>query len=292
MIPIKPSTFKKFKYRINGFLKNDISINDIYKVKEDAHARFSAISRTYEYCESPEHKNPFSVNSYFLTRDLDVESMKKACKFLHGSHDYTSFAKLHSENYTNNCEVYIANWKEDENLLIFTIKANRFLRNMVRAIVGTLIEVGEGKISFSDIETILMSKDRAKAGYSVPANGLSLVDVEYPKDIHNMKETKTGQVLDTSLLFRVVRYARPYKKQFIIAATAAIILSFLGPARPMLINYAIDNFIIIADPQKLIENNNPTHCSIVLGRLHTVFLHISIDLDWTKCNLRFKKKNI
>ena len=174
--------FEKFKYRINGFLKNDISLNDIYKVKEDAHARFSAISRTYEYRVS-RTKNPFSVNSYFLLRDLDFQSMKKACKFLHGSHDYTSFAKLHSENYTNNCEVYIANWKEDENSLIFTIKANRFLRNMVRAIVGTLIEIGEGKISFSDIETILMSKDRAKAGYSVPANGLSLIDVEYPKEI-------------------------------------------------------------------------------------------------------------
>ena len=174
--------FEKFKYRINGFLKKDISLNDIYKVKEDAHARFSAISRTYEYRVS-RTKNPFSVNSYFLLRDLDFQSMKKACKFLHGSHDYTSFAKLHSENYTNNCEVYIANWKEDENSLIFTIKANRFLRNMVRAIVGTLIEIGEGKISFSDIETILMSKDRAKAGYSVPANGLSLIDIEYPKEI-------------------------------------------------------------------------------------------------------------
>ena len=174
--------FEKFKYRINGFLKNDISLNDIYKVKEDAHARFSAISRTYEYRVS-RNKNPFSVNSYFLIRDLDFQSMKKACKFLHGNHDYTSFAKLHSENYTNNCEVFIANWKEDENLLIFTIKANRFLRNMVRAIVGTLIEIGEGKISFSDIETILMSKDRAKAGYSVPANGLSLIEIEYPKEI-------------------------------------------------------------------------------------------------------------
>ena len=174
--------FEKFKYRINGFLKNDISLNDIYKVKEDAHARFSAISRTYEYRVS-RTKNPFSVNSYFLLRNLDFQSMKKACKFLHGSHDYTSFAKLHSENYTNNCEVYIANWEEDENFLIFTIKANRFLRNMVRAIVGTLIEIGEGKISFSDIETILMSKDRAKAGYSVPANGLSLIDIEYPKEI-------------------------------------------------------------------------------------------------------------
>jgi tRNA pseudouridine38-40 synthase len=174
--------FEKFKYRINGFLKNDISINDIYKVKEDAHARFSAISRTYEYCVS-RTKNPFSVNSYFLTKNLDVESMKKACKFLYGNHDYTSFAKLHSENYTNNCEVYIANWKEDETSLVFTIKANRFLRNMVRAIVGTLIEVGEGKISFSDIETILLFKDRAKAGYSVPANGLSLIDIEYPKDL-------------------------------------------------------------------------------------------------------------
>ena len=174
--------FEKFKYRINGFLKNDISLNDIYKVKDDAHARFSAISRTYEYRVS-RTKNPFSVNSYLLLRDLDFQSMKKACKFLHGSHDYTSFAKLHSENYTNNCEVYIANWKEDENSLIFTIKANRFLRNMVRAIVGTLIEIGEGKISFSDIETILMSKDRANAGYSVPANGLSLIDIEYPKEI-------------------------------------------------------------------------------------------------------------
>ena len=107
-----------------------------------------------------------------------------------------------------------------------------------------------------------------------------------------MKETKTGQVLDTSLLFRVIKYARPYKKQFIIAATAAIILSFLGPARPMLINYAIDNFILIADPQNLLKITILAHRSIVLGRLYTVFLHISFDLDRTKCNLRFKKKNI
>jgi tRNA pseudouridine38-40 synthase len=174
--------FQKFKYKINGFLKKDISLNDIYKVKEDAHARFSATSRTYEYRVS-RTKNPFSVNAYFLSRELDFQSMKKACKFLHGNHDYTSFAKLHSENHTNNCEVYVADCKEDKNFLVFTIKANRFLRNMVRAIVGTLLEVGEGKISFSDIETILLLKDRTKAGYSVPANGLALIDIEYPKEI-------------------------------------------------------------------------------------------------------------
>ena len=173
---------KKTKYKLNSFLNNDISINNIFHVNDDAHARFSAISRTYQYKIS-KTKDPFSSQSYLLKRNLDLESMNKACQFLIGENDYSAFAKLHSDNYTNNCNIFYANWTEDKKEILFTIKANRFLRNMVRSIVGTMIEIGDGKIKFDKIKDIILSKDRSNASYSAPAKGLSLINVEYAKEI-------------------------------------------------------------------------------------------------------------
>jgi len=172
----------KIRNKLNGFLDNDISINDIYKVKDDVHARFSAISRTYQYRIS-KVKDPFIRQSFLITRKINTKEMINACKLLIGEKDFSAFAKLHSDNFTNKCNIYYAGWEEDSKHLVFTIKANRFLRNMVRAIVGTMLEIGDGKIKSSDINNIILSKDRSKAGYSVPALGLSLVNVEYENDI-------------------------------------------------------------------------------------------------------------
>tara|TARA_B100000965_G_C19592384_1_gene758540 strand:+ start:289 stop:1047 length:759 start_codon:yes stop_codon:yes gene_type:complete len=172
----------KIKNNLNGFLDNDISINNIFKVKDYAHARFSAISRTYQY-QISKLKDPFLRQSYLVKRKINIREMNNACKLLIGEKDFSAFAKLHSDNYTNMCNIYFANWKEDSNLIVFTIKANRFLRNMVRAIVGTMLEIGDGKIKYKEVENIISSKDRTKARYSVPALGLSLVNVEYENDI-------------------------------------------------------------------------------------------------------------
>lgn len=172
----------KIRNKLNGFLDNDISINDIYKVKDDVHARFSAISRTYQYRIS-KVKDPFIRQSFLITRKINTKEMINACKLLIGEKDFSAFAKLHSDNFTNKCIIYYAGWEEDSKHLVFTIKANRFLRNMVRAIVGTMLEIGDGKIKSTDINNIILSKDRSKAGYSVPALGLSLFNVEYENDI-------------------------------------------------------------------------------------------------------------
>ena len=109
--------------------------------------------------------------------------MSKACNYILGEKDYSAFAKLHSDSFTNNCNIYNASWQFNEKSLIFSIRANRFLRNMVRAIVGTMLEVGDGKLKANEIDKIILSKDRSKAGFSVPARGLSLIQVDYPKEI-------------------------------------------------------------------------------------------------------------
>ena len=169
---------------MNGFLNDDIAINNIFLVKNDSHARFSALSRTYEYRIST-LKDPFNNQSLLLHRDMNVKNMNLACNYITGAADYSSFAKLHSDSHTNNCNIYSAKWYLSNDQIIFTIRADRFLRNMVRAIVGTMIEIGDGKKSPEDIKTIISGKDRSLAGYSVPANGLSLLNIEYSKEILN-----------------------------------------------------------------------------------------------------------
>ena len=172
-------------YRLNRFLPEDIAVNNIFSVNPDAHARFSTISRTYKYYIST-IKNPFETFSSFqYTKELNVEKMNDAAQVLFEYTDFTSFARLHTDVKTNNCKIMQAEWKQNESQLIFTIKADRFLRNMVRAIVGTLLEVGKGKISVGDFSEIIEKKNRSLAGTSAPAHGLFLVDIEYPEDIYN-----------------------------------------------------------------------------------------------------------
>jgi len=172
-----------FLQHINGFLNKDIVVYSINKVKGDAHARFDAFSRTYRYYIH-QSKNPFiQETSWLLRGDLDVDKMNEVSQLLIGTHDFTSFSKLHTDVKTNNCTIDFAQWERKEDSIIFTVSANRFLRNMVRAIVGTLILAGQNKIDKKDLINILKLKDRSSAGMSVPAQGLFLADISYPDNV-------------------------------------------------------------------------------------------------------------
>jgi tRNA pseudouridine38-40 synthase len=174
---------KNLLFRINKFLPKDISVNSIRKVVPDAHARFSAVSRTYKYFIIRD-KDPFQDDSaWYLYGDLDVEKMNEASALLLKYTDFTSFSKLHTDVKTNNCNIKEASWKSENQMLVFTIRADRFLRNMVRAIVGTMVEVGMQKIDPTDFEKIILARDRGKAGKSAPAKGLFLTFIEYPAEI-------------------------------------------------------------------------------------------------------------
>jgi tRNA pseudouridine38-40 synthase len=169
-------------FKLNSFLASDIAIKDIFKVKEDANCRFDALSRTYQY-HIIQKKDPFNKTAYFLQNDLDIKAMNEACKYIIGKQDFTSFSKVNTQTFTNNCDVMFAQWEVVNTNLIFTIKADRFLRNMVRAIVGTLLDVGFGKIIAADLAKIIAAKDRSKSGVSVPAHALFLTEVKYPNKI-------------------------------------------------------------------------------------------------------------
>ncbi len=171
-------------YKLNSFLPEDIAVQKVWPVNSEAHARYSAISRTYHYFITTE-KDPFSIEtSYRYTRTLDMNKMNAAAQTLYEYRDFTSFSKLHTDTKTNNCTIYQAEWKREGSQLIFVIKANRFLRNMVRAIVGTLMKVGKRKLSIEDFRLIIENQDRRGAGASAPAQGLFLVDIEYPDWIY------------------------------------------------------------------------------------------------------------
>lgn len=171
---------ENFLWRINCILPKDIALHKFLPVKDSAHARFDAISRRYKYIISRE-KNVFMQNrSYYLHKDLDVKAMNTAASSMLGEQDFSCFSKAHTQTHTNLCEITEAEWEEEGDLLVFYITANRFLRNMVRAIVGTLLEIGEGRIPPEGINEIIASKDRSKAGFSVPAQGLYLSSIKYP----------------------------------------------------------------------------------------------------------------
>lgn len=173
-------TFKELKSKLNNMLPPDIAIHKILEVDKEAHARFDATKRTYQYYI---HKNklPFHQNqSWYLPRAVSIQKMNEAAQFLLGRQDFTSFSKLHTDVNNNFCEIYSAEWKEIGEQMYFEISANRFLRNMVRAIVGTLLEIGLGNIEVEEIKEIIAIKDRSKAGFSVPARGLFLTEVTYP----------------------------------------------------------------------------------------------------------------
>lgn len=166
-------------YKLNSYLPKDIAIFDLIPVKDDAHCRFDATKRTYEYHINTV-KNPFLEElSWYVSQKLDVDLMNDAAQILLKHTDFQCFSKVHTDVNTFDCTIFEAYWKNENNKLVFTISANRFLRNMVRAIVGTLINIGLHKITLADMENIIASKSREKAGFSVPAHGLYLTQIDY-----------------------------------------------------------------------------------------------------------------
>lgn len=171
-------------YLLNQFLKTDLVIHSISPVKEDAHARFDAQIRTYEYHIDLE-KNPFSKGLAYLFRDaLDLDKMNEAAQLMQTFKDFEAFSKTHTDVKTFFCDISHAEWTKKEGGYVFKITANRFLRNMVRAIVGTLLDVGTNKTTIEQVGEIIKSKQRSNAGFSVPAHGLYLTDIQYPDNIY------------------------------------------------------------------------------------------------------------
>ena len=170
-------------FKLNSFLPNDIAIHDLFQVNDEAHTRFDALSRTYIYKISNQ-KNVFDYNfAYSFHTHLDVDAMNKACEILLKYKDFQCFSKVHTDVKTYHCNIMFAQWESKDDQLHFTIKADRFLRNMVRAIVGTMINIGSGKLKVESLHDIIKSKDRGEAGFSVPAHGLYLTKIEYPNTI-------------------------------------------------------------------------------------------------------------
>ena len=175
----KPFDLKSIVHKLNSYLPKDIVVYDIIPVPDEAHARFDATKRTYEY-----HINSFKDaflqdGSWYFHKKLDLDSMNEASKLLFNHTDFQCFSKVNTDVNTFDCTIFEAYWQQKDNQIVFTISANRFLRNMVRAIVGTLVNVGLHKISLDDFNEIIKSKNREKAGFSVPAHGLYLTKIEY-----------------------------------------------------------------------------------------------------------------
>jgi tRNA pseudouridine38-40 synthase len=169
--------------KLNSFLPAGIAIYSIRKVKDDASARYEAIERTYRY-QITRRKDPFLEGyAWHFFKTLNLETMNKAAALMVGEHDYECFSKVKTDVNHFICDIKSATWKEQDDMLIFTISANRFLRGMVRSIVGTLLDVGTGKTSLEKFRSIINSKDRKKAGANVPPYGLYLMKVRYPSTL-------------------------------------------------------------------------------------------------------------
>jgi tRNA pseudouridine38-40 synthase len=174
---------KTWLIKLNSLLPKDIAIRSIHKVKDDAHARYDAFERSYQY-KITQTKNPLLVGqAYYFFKEIDIKNLNRAAALLVGEHDFECFSKVKTDVNHFICTIKKAHWNQKDDLLVFTIVANRFLRGMVRAIVGTLLDVGTGKISLQEFEHIIKSKDRKKAGMNVPPEGLYLMSVKYPKNI-------------------------------------------------------------------------------------------------------------
>lgn len=170
-------------YKLNRLLGKAIAVYRIYRVSPEMHARFSALSRTYKYFIDKQ-KDPFTSGFAWKVFPLpDIRRMNEACRFLFEYTDFTSFSKLHTDVKNNYCTISEACWQDTGKQLVFTIKANRFLRNMVRAIVGTLLEIGQGKKNIGEMRRVIESGNRCNAGTSVPGHALFLCDIEYPPNI-------------------------------------------------------------------------------------------------------------
>lgn len=172
-----------FIVRLNSLLPKDISIQSIQPLKQDASARYDAIERTYQY-RMTTRKNPFLDGlAWHYFKQADIQTMNKAAALLLGEHDFECFSKVKTDVNHFLCTIKKATWREEDHFMEFTITANRFLRGMVRAIVGTLLDVGTGKITMTEFQAIIKGKDRRKAGANVPPHGLYLTKVKYPSSI-------------------------------------------------------------------------------------------------------------
>ncbi len=174
-----PIEITVFVHKLNAILPKNIAIITFHNVSDTAHARFDATKRTYEY-HIHTQKDVFENDSSWLYQlPLDIIKMNDACKILSTYTDFECFSKVNTDVFTFNCKIHEAHWKQNGTKIVFTIAADRFLRNMVRSIVGTMINIGQGKVSLENFKKIMDSKDRSKAGFSVPANGLYLTQIEY-----------------------------------------------------------------------------------------------------------------
>jgi len=174
--------------KLNSFLPDDVAIHNLFQVAGDAHARFHAISRTYEYWITL-NKNPFLTDTaYQVNRALDVDLLNEASAILLDHTDFKCFSRSNTDVKTYNCKITQASWQKRDNMLIFTITADRFLRNMVRAIVGTLLPIGLAEKDVSSLVAVIESRDRQQAGASVPGHALYLSKIEYPKTIKKQKD--------------------------------------------------------------------------------------------------------
>ena len=179
-----------FTYHLNAILPKDIAVHTVQRVKEEAHARFSATLREYKYFIVSE-KDPFRVETaYHYPQVLNLEKMNEAAAALPEYTDFAAFCKLHGGNKTTLCRLQASLWVREGNALIYTVSSDRFLRNMVRAIVGTLIDVGRGKLTPDEFRRVVESGNRSAAGTSAPPQGLFLTDVRYPEDIFEQSENQ------------------------------------------------------------------------------------------------------
>ncbi len=170
---------QRLVYNLNSCLPGDIAARNFYRLHDEAHARFDARKRTYEY-HIHQYKDPFlELLSFQYLHRLDIGKMNQAAQLLFNHTDFESFSKVKTDVHTFNCRIFAARWTQENGRLVFTVSADRFLRNMVRAIVGTLLNVGLGKFPPETVNAIIESKDRNQAGFSVPAHGLYLTKIEY-----------------------------------------------------------------------------------------------------------------
>ncbi|VXD20804.1 tRNA pseudouridine(38-40) synthase TruA [Marinoscillum sp. 108] len=177
-------TLDQLQYRLNGLLPAEVSINSIRPVKPEAHARFDAVRRTYHY-HLHRQKDPFKTGvSYFFSRSLEAAPIQEAIGLMKNWKNFQAFSKVHTDVNHFDCDIYEINWQETNEGYVFSVSANRFLRGMIRAMVGTLLEVGQGRLNQTDLKNILESGERSRAGRAVPAEGLFLTEVKYPESIY------------------------------------------------------------------------------------------------------------
>ena len=230
-------------HRLNGFLPKSIAIQKIVQVVENAHARFDATARTYLY-KITQQKNPFLEGwAYEYKHPLDIRLMNQAARLLLCHQNFKCFSRSNTDVKTYNCKIVKAEWYFEKDQLVFVITADRFLRNMVRAIVGTLLDIGTGKLNVDDFIKILASKNRSEAGASVPAHGLYLAGITYPKKHLPIMSENKPKSFDFNLYKRLMQYIRPYKLVFVCSFLAVFALSVFGAAKPYLTQIIVDGFI-------------------------------------------------